>query len=86
VTTLLVRDVSLQIVAPTLVIAGRSDSILPPEHRAELATGIPKARLRIVERAGQSAHSERPAAVVRALRRFLSVEVAPVSASASVRS
>jgi len=86
VTMLLVRDVALQIVSPTLVTAGRDDSIFPPEHQVELATGIPNARLRIVERAGHNAPSERPAEVMRALRRFLSVEVVPGSASASVSS
>jgi len=72
VTMLLVRDVALQIVSPTLVTARRDDSIFPPEHQ--------------VERAGHNAPSERPAEVMRALRRFLSVEVVPGSASASVSS
>jgi proline iminopeptidase len=57
--------------APTLVIAGREDFIFPPEHQAQLAAGIPQARLEIIERAGHNAHDERQAEVLRAVREFL---------------
>jgi pimeloyl-ACP methyl ester carboxylesterase len=50
-----------QIKVPTLVMAGRDDLLFPPEHQAELAAGIPNARLRIIESAGHNAHSERTA-------------------------
>jgi proline iminopeptidase len=56
---------------PTLVMAGRDDFLFPPEHQAELAAGIPDARLRIIERAGHNAHSERPTEVMEALRDFI---------------
>jgi proline iminopeptidase len=67
---------------PTLVMAGRDDFIFPPEHQAELAAGIPNARLRIIERAGHNPHSERPAEVMEALRNFMGAGAA-VSPSAA---
>ena len=67
-----------EIKAPTLVIAGRDDFLFPPEHQAELAAGIPNARLRMIERAGHNAHEERPAEVMRAVRDFISAEAAVV--------
>lgn len=65
-----------EIHVPTLVIGGRDDFVFPPEHQAELAAGIPGARLRIVERAGHSPHSERPDEVMTAIREFLSPHAA----------
>lgn len=59
---------------PTLVMAGREDFLFPPEHQAELAAGIPGARLRIIERAGHNPHSERPAEVMQAVRDFISAD------------
>jgi proline iminopeptidase len=69
-----------QIRTPTLVIAGRDDFLFPPEHQAQLAAGIPDARLEIVERAGHNPHSEEPAVVMEAVRSFLatSADDAPV--------
>jgi len=58
--------------APALVLAGREDFQFPPEHQAQLAAGIPDARLRIIERAGHNAHAEQPEEVIRLLREFLS--------------
>jgi proline iminopeptidase len=60
-----------EITVPTLVLAGRDDFLFPPEHQAELAAGIPGAHLRIIERAGHNAHSERPDEVLGAVRDFL---------------
>ena len=60
-----------EIAAPTLVIAGRDDFLFPPEHQAQLAAGIPNARLEIVERAGHNPHSEEPAVVMEAVGSFL---------------
>ncbi len=60
-----------EIKVPTLVMAGRDDFLFPPEHQAQLAAGIPKAHLRIIERAGHNPHSERPQEVFKALRDFL---------------
>ncbi len=69
-----------EITAPTLVIAGRDDFIFPPEHQAQLAAGIPDARLQIIERAGHNPHSEQTAEVMTAIRDFLSRSEAPLTA------
>ena len=60
-----------EIQVPTLVLAGRDDFQFPPEHQAELAAGIPNAHLKIVDRAGHNAHSERAAAVTEEVKHFL---------------
>jgi pimeloyl-ACP methyl ester carboxylesterase len=72
-----------EIVAPTLVIAGRDDFLFPPEHQVELAAGIPNAHLRIIERAGHNPHVERPDEVMAAVRGFLRGDFAQASAAAS---
>jgi proline iminopeptidase len=66
-----VMDRLSEITVPTLVMAGRDDFLFPPEHQAEIAAGIPNARLRIIDRAGHNPYSEQPAAVFEALREFL---------------
>jgi len=66
-----VMDRLHEITAPTLVIAGHDDFLFPPEHQAQLAAGIPGARLHIVERAGHNAHEERPAEVLTAIAGFV---------------
>jgi proline iminopeptidase len=70
-----------EIKVPTLVMAGRDDFLFPPEHQAELAAGIPNARLRIIERAGHNPHSERPAEVIQAIRDFISADTAVLPAA-----
>jgi len=66
-----VMDRLREIQVPTLVLAGRTDFQFPPEHQAELASSIPKADLKIVDRAGHNAHSEQSAVVVEHIKRFL---------------
>lgn len=61
-----------EITVPTLVMAGRSDFVFPPEAMQELAAGIPGASLRIIERAGHNPHEEQTSEVMRAVRDFLS--------------
>jgi proline iminopeptidase len=61
-----------EITVPTLVMAGRDDFVFPPECQQQLVAGIPDARLRIIERAGHNPHEEQPAAVMQAVREFLS--------------
>jgi proline iminopeptidase len=73
-----------EITVPTLVMAGRDDFLFPPEHQVELATGIPNARLEIVERAGHNAHSERPAEVMAAVRAFIAVDTATLPPAVDV--
>lgn len=60
-----------EIRVPTLVLAGHDDFLFPPESQALLAAGIPKARLRIIERAGHNPQSERPAETLAAVADFL---------------
>jgi proline-specific peptidase len=64
-----------EITVPTLVMAGSSDFVFPPECQRELAAGLPHARLQIIDRAGHSPHSEQTAAVMAAIRHFLSAEM-----------
>jgi pimeloyl-ACP methyl ester carboxylesterase len=70
-----------EITVPTLVLAGRDDFIFPPEHQAELAAGIPNARLQIIERAGHNPHSEQPTEVMQAVGDFISGDVGVPAAS-----
>jgi proline iminopeptidase len=74
-----------EIEVPTLVMAGRDDFLSPPEHQAQLAAGIPNARLEIIERAGHNPHSERPDDVMVALKDFLPAEVVPAAEASLVR-
>lgn len=67
-----------EIHVPTLVIAGREDFIYPPEHQEALASGIPNARLKFIDRAGHNPQDEQPAEVQQAIRDFFA-DVAPDS-------
>ena len=71
-----VMDRLAEIVAPTLVIAGRDDFLFPPESQALLAAGIPNATLRIIERAGHNPQAERPAETLAAVAAFLAPDAA----------
>jgi proline iminopeptidase len=61
-----------EIKVPTLVVAGSYDFLFPPEHQKQLAAGIPKARLELVERAGHNPQIEQPMPTIKAVRDFLS--------------
>jgi len=56
---------------PTLVLVGDSDELTPPERAAEIADGIPGARLVVVPDCGHLSTLERPQAVSDALREWL---------------
>ncbi len=58
---------------PTLVLVGREDALYPVELSHEIATGIPGAKLEIIPDSGHLSTMERPEAVNRALRGWLSV-------------
>jgi pimeloyl-ACP methyl ester carboxylesterase len=60
-----------RITAPTQVIAGRDDFVYPPESQHELASGIPGARLRLIDRAGHNPHEDRTPEVMQTVRDFL---------------
>ncbi len=60
-----------KIQCPTLVIAGREDALMPVELLAEIAEGIPGARLEVIEECGHMAALEKPAQVAKLLREWL---------------
>lgn len=57
--------------APTLLVWGQSDGIVPPVYADEFARGLHDARVVRIEHAGHLAHLERCQAVSRALSDFL---------------
>lgn len=59
------------IACPTLVLVGREDALTPVELAQEIVAGIPDARLEIVPDCGHMSSLERPEAVNRALRAWL---------------
>lgn len=56
---------------PTLVLVGENDPLTPPERAAEIAGGIPGARLVAVPDCGHLSTLEQPAAVTHALHEWL---------------
>jgi len=65
------RPLLASIRCPTLVIVGREDALTPPELAREIAAGIPGAKLEIIPDCGHLSTMERPEAVNRALRAWL---------------
>jgi pimeloyl-ACP methyl ester carboxylesterase len=59
------------IACPTLVLVGREDALTPVELSQEIAAGIPGAKLEVVPDCGHLSTMERPEAVNRALRAWL---------------
>jgi len=53
------------VVAPTIIVQGRSDMVCPPVTAYELSKRLPEAQLRIVEQAGHAASGARLAHVLR---------------------
>jgi len=83
----LLRDWSVvdrlgEIRVPTLVIAGRQDFVFPPDCQEELATGIPGAQLRLVDRAGHNPHDEQRAEVMATIVDFVSAPASPTKPGA----
>jgi hypothetical protein len=66
-----------QVRAPTLVLAGRYDPQMPPACAAELARGIPDARLVVLERSGHYAFVEEPDAFWASIGGFLAEHTEP---------
>jgi long-chain acyl-CoA synthetase len=64
-------DLLPDITVPTLVIAGQRDWYVRPSISRRTAYEMPRARVEIIRAAGHHAPLERPAAVNRALERFL---------------
>lgn len=66
-----VRDRLVSIRVPTLVVVGAHDWITPPQFAAELAKGIPDARLVVLARSGHNPFVEEPRRFTRAVSTFL---------------
>lgn len=56
---------------PTLALGGRQDAVTPPDLLAEIAAGIPGARLVLIDRCGHLAPLEQPQAVTDAMIEWL---------------
>jgi pimeloyl-ACP methyl ester carboxylesterase len=65
------RPLLASIRCPTLVLVGREDALTPVGLAREIAAGIPGAKLTIVPNCGHLSTLERPQAVNRALRQWL---------------
>jgi pimeloyl-ACP methyl ester carboxylesterase len=65
------RPLLASIKCPTLVIVGREDALTPPQMAQEIAAGIPGAKLEIIPDCGHISTLERPEAVNRAMRTWL---------------
>ena len=64
------RPLLRQIEAPTLVLWGTRDTVLPPKLGMRMADLIPNASFHLIPRAGHNAMADRPVAVNRHLRGF----------------
>lgn len=60
-----------EIGCPVLVLVGEADSLTPPEHARELAAGLPRAELHVIEGAGHLPTLETPDAVTTRLQSWL---------------
>ena len=58
--------------APTLLVWGKEDRLVPPVYAEEFARRIAGARVEIVDQAGHAPHLEQPDAVAPLVRDFLS--------------
>jgi len=65
------RDSLPRIALPTLVIAGEHDRLTPPEAGRALASALPAARFRLVERCGHAPFLSHPAEVLGEVTGFL---------------
>lgn len=65
------RDRLVEVKAPTLVVHGEQDTVVPREHGKVLAAGIPGARLRMLPRVGHLPLTEEPQETARAILEFL---------------
>ncbi len=60
-----------RVTAPTLVVWGKEDRLVPPVYAEDFARHLPRAEVRLVEQAGHAPHLERPETVVPLVREFL---------------
>ncbi len=79
------RTMMSKVEAPTLVLWGTNDTVLPPALGVEMASRIPRATLEWIPRAGHNAMADHPALVNRHLVRFFHQGLAlPAEVSPSV--
>lgn len=64
-----------RISAPTLLIWGASDRIVPPQYASDFMAGIPQARFETVQDAGHLPQIEQPDRLAEIVRHFLSTTV-----------
>ncbi|MDH3594322.1 MAG: alpha/beta hydrolase [Rhodospirillales bacterium] len=64
----------VRIACPTLVLCGRQDALTPLVRHTEMAAGIARSRLVVIEDCGHLAPMERPAAVTAALADWLATD------------
>ncbi len=60
-----------RVTAPTLLVWGADDRIVPPSYADEFVKRIPGARVQLVDACGHAPQLEQPAAVARLVREFL---------------
>lgn len=60
-----------KVTAPTLLLWGSEDGLVPPSNGERMADAMPSARLRIFEGVGHSAQEEAPEETIAAVRAFL---------------
>ncbi len=60
-----------RVTAPTRLIWGKDDRLVPPVYAEEFTTRIPGARVHMIDGAGHAPHLEQPDAVASAVREFL---------------
>lgn len=63
-----------EIGCPALVLAGEADGLTPPKHARELAAGLPRAELHLIEGAGHLPTLETPDAVTTRLLSWLAAQ------------
>ena len=63
--------------APTLLIWGAEDHLVPPIYAEDFLRHIPGARIETVDKAGHAPHLEQPGAVAGLVRDFLRAPGAP---------
>jgi len=59
-----------RVAAPTLVVWGKDDRLVPPVYADEFARRLPRARVEMVSGAGHAPHMEQPETVARMVRDF----------------
>jgi pimeloyl-[acyl-carrier protein] methyl ester esterase len=74
------REDLLRITVPALVIAGEHDRLTPPGAGLELASRLPSARMRLVERSGHAPFVSHPGIVLTEIQRFLARQAPTVDA------